>query len=72
MGSSFSTVSRHTSGSPSSVGSTAERIKVEVDYRASVERPADTARIVNAFLGGQLDEAGMAAAVNEELYRNRA
>lgn len=45
---------------------------IEVDYRASVERPADTARIVNAFLGGHLDESGMAAAVNEELYRNRA
>jgi hypothetical protein len=45
---------------------------IEVDYRASVERPADTARIVNAFLGGRLDEAAMAAAVNEQLYRNRA
>lgn len=45
---------------------------IEVDYRASIEHPADSARTVNAFLGGKLDEAAMAAAVNEQLYRNRA
>ncbi len=45
---------------------------IEADYRATVERPADTARIVNAFLGGRLNETTMVTAVNEELYRNRA
>ena len=34
--------------------------------------PAATARLVNAFLGGRLDESAMAAAVNDKLYRNRA
>jgi hypothetical protein len=45
---------------------------IEVDYRATVEDPAAAAREVNAFLGGRLDEAAMAAAVKASLYRNRA
>jgi len=45
---------------------------IEVHYKASVEDPADTARVVNAFLGGQLDEAKMREAVDAALYRNRA
>ena len=44
---------------------------IEVHYRATIEDPAATARIVNEFLGGHLDEAAMTAAVNEQLYRNR-
>jgi hypothetical protein len=45
---------------------------IEVHYRETIEKPAETARLVNRFLGGHLDEAAMAAAVNEQLYRNRA
>ncbi len=45
---------------------------IEVDYGETVADPARTARLVNAFLGGRLDEAAMAAAVNQSLYRNRA
>jgi hypothetical protein len=45
---------------------------LEVHYAEAVADPVATARAVNAFLGGGLDEAKMAAAVNEALYRNRA
>jgi hypothetical protein len=45
---------------------------LEVHYAETVANPAATARAVNAFLGGFLDETAMAAAVNEELYRNRS
>jgi hypothetical protein len=45
---------------------------IEVDYRATVTDPAAAVREVNAFLGGRLDEAAMAAAVKASLYRNRA
>jgi hypothetical protein len=45
---------------------------MEVDYRETIEDPSRTARAVNAFLGGRLDEAAMAAAVKESLYRNRS
>jgi hypothetical protein len=45
---------------------------LEVHYAETVADPAATARAVNAFLGGHLDEAAMAAAVKAELYRNRA
>ena len=45
---------------------------LEVHYAETVADPAGTARLVNAFLGGHLDEAAMAAAVKEQLYRNRA
>jgi hypothetical protein len=45
---------------------------LEVHYAEAVADPAATARNVNAFLGGGLDEQKMARAVNEALYRNRA
>jgi hypothetical protein len=45
---------------------------VEIQYADAIADPAGTARAVNAFLGGRLDEAKMAAAVNAKLYRNRA
>lgn len=45
---------------------------LEVHYRDTVESPAATARLVNQFLGGRLDEAAAAAAVDASLYRNRA
>ena len=45
---------------------------LEVHYFDAVEDPDGTARLVNPFLGGGLDEAAMAAAVNKSLYRNRA
>jgi hypothetical protein len=45
---------------------------LEIHYKDAIADPAGTARAVNAFLGGGLDEAKMAAAVNEKLYRNRA
>jgi len=45
---------------------------LEVHYAETVGDPAATARTVNAFLGGGLDEAKMAAAVKAALYRNRA
>jgi hypothetical protein len=40
-------------------------------YDQAVKDPRDAARTVNAFLGGALDEAAMAAVVDAELYRNR-
>jgi hypothetical protein len=45
---------------------------IEVHYADAIADPAGAARRVNEFLGGGLDEAAMAAAVNEHLYRNRA
>jgi hypothetical protein len=45
---------------------------LEIHYGAAVADPAAAARAVNEFLGGHLDEAAMAAAVNALLYRNRA
>ena len=44
---------------------------IEIHYREAVAEPATTARKVNAFLGGRLDEAEMRAAVDASLYRNR-
>ncbi len=44
---------------------------IEVHYKATIKDPADTARRVNDFLGGSLDEAAMRAAVDSSLYRNR-
>jgi hypothetical protein len=44
---------------------------IEIQYGEAVADPRTAARIVNAFLGGHLNEAAMAAAVNEQLYRNR-
>jgi len=45
---------------------------VEVHYKHTVEDATGTAAKVNAFLGGQLDEAAMRAAVDASLYRNRS
>ena len=45
---------------------------LEVHYADAIADPPGTARTVNRFLGGGLDEAKMAAAVNASLYRNRA
>jgi hypothetical protein len=47
-------------------------VMIEVHYAEAIADPASTAHAVNLFLGGHLDEAAMAAAVNEKLYRNRA
>jgi hypothetical protein len=44
---------------------------LEIHYAEAIADPLGTARAVNRFLGGGLDEAKMAAAVNERLYRNR-
>lgn len=43
----------------------------DVHYRDVVADPAGEAARINAFLGGQLDEARMVAAVDAGLYRNR-
>jgi hypothetical protein len=45
---------------------------IELHYADTVANPAATARAVNEFLGGFLDEAAMAAAVDQQLYRNRS
>jgi hypothetical protein len=45
---------------------------IEVHYKATVEDPTGTAAKVNAFVGGQLDENAMRAAVDASLYRNRS
>lgn len=45
---------------------------IEIHYADAIADPRATARRVNEFLGGHLDEDAMAAAVNEKLYRNRA
>ena len=42
-----------------------------VRYRDCVQRPAEVAAAVNAFLGGALDEPAMVAAVDPSLYRHR-
>lgn len=44
---------------------------MEVHYKQTVETPERTAAEVNTFLGGQLDEAAMRAAVDASLYRNK-
>jgi hypothetical protein len=45
---------------------------LEVDYSAVLARPLEEARRLTAFLGGGLDAEAMAAAVDPQLYRNRA
>jgi hypothetical protein len=45
---------------------------IEVQYADAVADPNAAARRVNEFFGGRLDEAAMAAAVKQQLYRNRA
>ncbi|MFB3117320.1 MAG: sulfotransferase domain-containing protein [Myxococcota bacterium] len=44
---------------------------IEIGYKLTIEDPAATARSVNAFVGGHLDEAAMREAVDGSLYRNR-
>ncbi|HEX9814655.1 MAG TPA: sulfotransferase domain-containing protein [Myxococcota bacterium] len=44
---------------------------IEICYTSTIENSAATARSVNAFLGGHLDEAAMRNAVDSSLYRNR-
>jgi hypothetical protein len=44
---------------------------IEVNYKSTIEDPAATARSVNAFVGGHLDETAMREAVDGSLYRNR-
>jgi Sulfotransferase domain len=45
---------------------------LEVQYTAILERPLEEARRIAGFVGGGLDVEAMAAAVDPELYRNRA
>jgi hypothetical protein len=45
---------------------------IEVHYSAVLARPLEEARRVAEFLGGDLDVEAMAAAVDPQLYRNRA
>ena len=44
---------------------------LEVRYDETVKNGAATAKILNEFLGGKLDEGKMVEAVDAELYRNR-
>jgi hypothetical protein len=44
----------------------------ELHYSAVLDRPLEEARHLAAFLGGGLDVEAMAAAVDPQLYRNRA
>lgn len=43
-----------------------------IDYNQLLADPEPQTHAINRFLGGGLDEARMAAAVNPNLYRNRA
>jgi hypothetical protein len=45
---------------------------IELHYSAVLARPREEARRLAAFLGGGLDAEAMAAAVDPQLYRNRA
>ena len=44
---------------------------IEIGYKPTIEDPAATARSVNAFVGGHLNEAAMREAVDGSLYRIR-
>ncbi len=44
---------------------------IEIGYKPTIDDPAATARSVNAFVGGHLNEAAMREAVDGSLYRNR-
>jgi hypothetical protein len=54
------------------LGSRADIRSLDVDYAALLADPAAGAERVAAFLGGGLDTARMAAAVDPSLYRQRA
>ena len=45
---------------------------MEVHYSAVLAQPLESARRLDAFLGGGLDVEAMAAVVDPQLYRNRA
>jgi len=45
---------------------------LELSYREVLDQPEEHARRINAFLGGSLKVAAMAAVVDPKLYRNRA
>ena len=45
---------------------------IEINYKETIGDPAATARSVNAFVGGHLDETAMREAVDSSLYRNRS
>ncbi len=45
---------------------------IEVQYRGALADPLQTARKIEAFLDKDLNTHAMAAAVNPDLYRNRA
>ena len=44
---------------------------LNVDYKDLIERPAEMAEAVSAFIGGRADFGRMAASVDSTLYRNR-
>jgi len=44
---------------------------IEVGFASCIAEPRNTAREVNRFLGGSLDEIAMSHAVDPSLYRNR-
>jgi hypothetical protein len=44
---------------------------IEINYKDTIGDPEATARSVNTFVGGHLDEAAMREAVDGSLYRNR-
>jgi hypothetical protein len=43
-----------------------------VRHSSQPTHSGESARKVNAFMGGKLDEAAMLAAVDRSLYRNKA
>lgn len=43
-----------------------------IEYHRAVENPAEVARDIDAFLGSELDQAAMVAAVDASLYRQRS
>ena len=45
---------------------------LEIHYTAILARPLEGAQQIDGFLGGDLDTEAMAAAVDPQLYRNRA
>ncbi len=45
---------------------------IDIVYREVCDSPAAAARLINDFVGGNLDEERMAAVVDKQLYRNRA
>ncbi len=44
---------------------------LDVDYNAMIRDPWPQIKVINRFLGGELDEEAMAAVVDPQLYRQR-